>query len=132
MKEFTLLVIKIDMAINWTLGSLLIFSPRFIERLIASGQIFPDWLWRLVGILLASFAFWQTKVLRRGKIKPGELSFSAAASFIPALILTAGLMMDFPLFFSAKLLLWVAVFYMLALGGWYLYVLKNQSGNLSF
>ncbi|MFV1917034.1 MAG: hypothetical protein ACC618_00890 [Patescibacteria group bacterium] len=125
-KEITLQVIKADMIINWLLALMFIFFPRFFQRLIAEGDIFQIWLWRLIGITLIIFAGWQVKIIKRGKTTQGELGFLVLATFTPAALLAAGLFMDFPLYHSSRLLLWVADFYMLSLGAFYLYVLKKH------
>lgn len=126
-KKFTLQVIKVDMLINWLFGVMFLFFPRFFQRLIAEGDIFQIWPWRLIGIALIIFAGWQVKIIKRGRTTQGQLGFLALATFTPAGLLAIGLLIDFPLYATARLMLWLVDGYMLILGAFYLYALKNST-----
>jgi len=122
---FTQRLITADMVLNWILGLGFTFFHRKIERFIASEVLFLPIVWRLIGIGFLLFAAWQVGVVRRQALKPSELVFAAIMAWGPVVLLTIGLLMDFPLYPLARLLLWVVNFYMLVLGGLYLYLANH-------
>lgn len=127
MKKFTLQIIKGDMLLNWLLGFTFIFIPLRIEKVIAFSSVLPAWLWITMGVFLLGFAAWQLGVVKRRDIRSKELVFAALMAWAPVVLLTAGLLMDFPLLSWARVVLWTGDIYMLILGGWYLYLAQSLS-----
>lgn len=130
MKKFTLRLIKADMLLNWFLGFVFVFFPLRFEKLIASGPLLRIWLWATIGTIFLGFAAWQVGIVKRNDISSKELVFAALMAWVPVVLLTVGLLMDFPLFSWARAILWTGNIYMFILGGWYLYLSKSLSKNL--
>jgi hypothetical protein len=127
MEKFTLWLIRTDMFINWFLGFVLVFFPHRIERLLTFELLLPLSIWVIMGIVFLGFAVWQLKVVKKGSLEPKELKFAAFMALVPVVLLTAVLFVEIPLYFWARVILWVANIYMLVLGVWYLYLSRSLS-----
>jgi len=117
------------MFLNWLLGFVFSLFPLRVEKLITFEPLLPRFIWVAIGIVFLGFAVWQTGVVKRRDLSPNELVFAALMSWVPVMLLTLGLLMDFPLFSWSRVALWVGDVYMLILGGWYLYLAKTLSKN---
>ena len=130
-KYFTLhRIIFGDMLLNWFLGVILLLAPRFVDRLIGSSPMLPDWIYRVIGIGFIGFAAWQTWIVRKDEINPPGLIFAALLAEGPVVLLTAALVSrNFPLYLLPKILLWIGNIYMLVLGVWYFYLARWMSAR---
>lgn len=113
-----------DTILNWFLGVVLTFFPRFVDGLLSfDPPMLPTVFYIVLGVIFLGFAAWQTSVVVRQRMGPPALVFAAIMALLPFAGLTFGLVfMDLSLKPLWRTILWIANIYMLLLGIWYLYL----------
>lgn len=114
-----------DTILNWFLGALMTFFPRFVDRvLIKDPPMLPAVFYIVVGIIFLAFAAWQSFIVAiQKRLGPPALIFAAVMALVPVVLLTAALVfLALPLKPFWRAVLWVGDVYMLFLGAWYLYL----------
>lgn len=132
-KRFTLYLILADNLLNWVLGVLLTFFPKDVWTLLFDRPVYsmsPILTYNhliFFGVCFLIFATWQVQVfLRRWKLVAKNLRIAAWLAWIPALLLTIGLLLPYvELFPVTRTLLWIGNVYMILLGAWYWWVAKK-------
>lgn len=116
-----------DTILNWFLGAVLTFFPRFVDRVLSfSPPMLPPVFYILLGVIFLGFSAWQTSVLVRQRMGPPALIFAGVMALLPFIGLTAGLLfLDLSLKPLWRVILWIGDIYMLLLGIWYLYLARR-------
>ncbi|MBN1430252.1 MAG: hypothetical protein JXB07_17920 [Anaerolineae bacterium] len=126
--SFTLnYLFRADMWLNWFLGCVLCVFPSFVDGLINLRPFLPLLVYWVVGVGFLLFAAWQTIVVVRRQLGPGELVFAAVMAEIPVVLLTVALIsMSSALHPVWYVVLWVGDGYMLFLGAWYIFLARRM------
>lgn len=114
-----------DMLLNWFVAAVLIPFPVFCDTMLGTAQLFPYGYYRVLGVIFLLYAAWQTAIVIKSALTPGALWFSAILAEVPVVLLTAALVgLGLPLRPQWRIILWIANFYMLFLGVWYIFVAR--------
>ena len=119
-----------DTLLNWFIAVVLIGFPKFCDSLLGTAQLFPYGYYRVLGVIFLLYAAWQTYIIIKVVLTPEALWFSAILAEVPVALLTIGLVaLDLPLKPLWRIILWIANFYMLFLGVWYIFVARLVKSN---
>src|SRR5687767_15128673 len=76
-----------DMVLNWVLAVALMVFPGWVDNILGQSPILPPMIYRMIGLLFALFAAWQTWIVTRGKISVSGLVFAAVMALVPVIML---------------------------------------------
>lgn len=121
-----------DMLLNWFLGAVLALAPRLVDNVLGYAPLLSTLIYRVIGIGFLGFAAWQTWIVIRQDIRPGDLVFAGLMAEGPVILLTIALLfLPLALRPGWRIVLWAGDVYMLLLGVWYIFLarwlLKSES-----
>lgn len=119
------IVFRFDTILNWVIGVGLIVM-NVDALLMQNPPVIAGWIYRVLGILYLGFAGWQTFNAKNTN-SPATLRFAFWMVVIPVVFMGWALIaFHAQLKPTARIILWIAEFYMVLLSGWYGYLYQTQ------
>lgn len=118
-------IFRFDTILNWVVGlGLVILNVDAL--LMQNPPVISGWVYRILGGIYLGFAVWQT-LNTKNTISPATLRFAFWMVVIPVLFMGWALIaFHAELNPTARIILWIAEFYMVLLSGWYGYLYQAQ------
>ena len=129
-QKITILIVWIDLVINYTLGLFLLFLPYAFDRMIGSLPVLSPFLYQVIGGGLIVFAGWQSYMVSKKLLFTIQYLWTAITlAILPVIILTTALLFgDFSIKTTWMIIIWLGDLYMVLLTAWYFKALSVFSG----